>query len=118
MNEIKSLSPDNAREALGVSRLNIDKQKADELARKAAKSEADMEKATGGFEAMLVRQMLNAMWQTVDSNGILGEESNASAIYRDMFNEALADTISEGRGIGVKDFLRKEFVKVEKKPSK
>ena len=75
------------------------------------KDAAALEKASSGFEALLLHQMLKSMWETVHSEGLLGENSNQSEIYRDMFNQAVADSVSEGRGIGVKEFLNKELIK-------
>jgi flagellar protein FlgJ len=81
------------------------------LTSQGVKTEKEIEKAAGGFEALLLHQMLQSMWKTVDSTGLLGENSNQAKIYHDMFQQALADTISEGDGIGVKKFLRKELSK-------
>jgi flagellar protein FlgJ len=75
------------------------------------RSEKELNKATSGFEALLLQQMLKSMWETVDTSGLLGEESNQSQIYRDMFNQAVADTIAEGQGIGVKQFLKTELIR-------
>ena len=73
--------------------------------------EKGVDKAAGGFEALLLHQMLKSMWETVDTSGLLGEDSNQAQIYRDMFNQSLADSIAEGRGIGVKQFLKGELVR-------
>ena len=75
--------------------------------------EKQLDKAAGGFEALLLHQMLKSMWATVESNGLLGENSHQGKMYRDMFNQAIADKISEGKGIGVKQFLRRELIRAE-----
>ena len=74
----------------------------------------EVDKAASGFEALLLHNMLQEMWKTTgtgDSEGLLGENSNESQIFRDMFNQAIADEISEGDGIGVKHFLKNELSK-------
>ena len=69
-------------------------------------------KAVNGFEALLLQEMFKSMWATVETKGWLGaDETNESKIYRDMLNQALADSISEGKGIGIKDIVRKELTK-------
>ena len=71
----------------------------------------DINKAASGFEALLLHNMLQEMWKTTGSEGILGEDSNESQIFRDMFHQSVADEIAEGDGIGVKQFLKNELSK-------
>jgi flagellar protein FlgJ len=66
------------------------------------------------FEGMLLKQMIDSMWSTVPKNGLLSG-SHEEDMYRDMLNEALATSIAEGRGIGVKDIILKDINKVSKK---
>jgi Rod binding domain-containing protein len=66
------------------------------------------------FEGMLLKQMIDSMWSTVPKNGLLSG-SQEEDMYRDMLNEALATSISEGKGIGVKDIILKDINKVSKK---
>jgi len=70
-----------------------------------------IEKATSGFEALLLHQMMKSMWQTVDKTGFLGNDSNEANIMQDMFTQSVADKIAEGKGIGVKEVLKKEIQK-------
>jgi len=86
--------------------------KAENLASAKLESEADIDKAASGFEALLLHQMLKEMYSSIEGSGVFGENSNEAGIYKDMFVQAIADTVSSGRGIGVKDFLRKELVKL------
>jgi len=72
------------------------------------------EEAAQQFEALLVKQMLDSMWSTVPKGGIVSG-SNEESLYRDMFNEALSNSISEGRGIGIKDVILKDFNRFNKK---
>jgi Rod binding domain-containing protein len=91
--------------------------KAKKLSQRSVKSEKELNKAAGGFEALLLHQMLQAMWSTVDTAGLLGENSNQYQIYQDMFQQAVADKVAEGQGIGVKQFMKKELLKSMKKAS-
>lgn len=93
-------------------------EKAKSLASKNLKSPEEVDKAAGGFEALLLHNMLKAMWETVDSAGLFGEDSNQAEIYRDMLNQAIADSVAEGEGIGVKEFVKKELLKMENESSK
>lgn len=72
------------------------------------------EVAAQQFEALLVQQMLESMWSTVPKKGLLSG-SNEEAMYRDMLNEALATSIAEGKGLGIKDVILSDFNKVKKK---
>lgn len=76
-----------------------------------------VEDAANKFEALLLHQMIRSMWSTVEQKGVLGEDSNAQQIFRDMLNEAVAKTVSEGEGIGIKKYLRRELLGVDE-PSK
>lgn len=78
------------------------------------KSAKDTEKAASGFEALLLQQMMKSMWESVDSPGMFGENSNEGQIYRDMFIQAVADTAAKGRGMGVKDVVKRELLKHSK----
>lgn len=71
----------------------------------------EVDKAASGFEALLLHNMLQEMWSTTGSEGILGDNSNEAQIFRDMFHQAISDEIAEGDGIGVKNFLKKELSK-------
>ena len=72
-----------------------------------------IDKAASGFEALLLHEMLKSMWQTVEVKGWLGEDSNEAQIYRDMMNQAIADTASSGKGIGIKEIVAKEMEKTQ-----
>lgn len=69
-------------------------------------------KALVGFESMLLNEMFKTMWKSIEKTDFLGGDSNEQDIYRDMFNQAVADEASKGRGIGIKESLEK-FIKRE-----
>ena len=87
------------------------------LSQQSLKSEKELDKAASGFEALLLHQMFKAMWSTVETNGLLGEESNQHQIFQDMFQQAVADSVADGQGMGVKQFMKKELLKTMKKAS-
>lgn len=68
----------------------------------------EAEKAATQFEALLLHQMINEMWSSVPKGGLLSGSSE-EAMYRDMFNEALATNIAETKSLGVKDVLLREL---------
>jgi len=68
----------------------------------------DAAAAAEQFEALLVQEMLKSMWSTVPKEGLL-TGSYEEGMYRDMLNEALAKSISEGQGIGIKDVILKDI---------
>ncbi len=88
-------------------------QKVKSLASKDVREAEEVDEAVSGFEALLLHNMLKEMWKTVEFTGFLGGDSNEAQIYRDMLNQAIADSVAEGEGIGVKDFLKKELSKAE-----
>ena len=76
-------------------------------------SDADIKKAGTQFEALLLHQMFNSMWETIPKGGMLSG-SHEEGMYRDMFNEALATNISENSSIGIRDVLVKDMKRLEK----
>jgi flagellar protein FlgJ len=73
-----------------------------------AKLHVCLSRACQGFEAIFIRQMLATARSTSVGEGILGGDS-ASQITDSMRNDALADTISGGGGIGVADVLERQL---------
>jgi Rod binding domain-containing protein len=112
MSKIDSISPMSTMSPmLGGDKLET-------LKNQKVKSAEEVDKAAGGFEALLLHNMLKEMWGSTGSDGLLGEKSNESQIFRDMFNQAIADEVVKGEGIGVKDFLKKELTKHQVAASK
>ena len=70
--------------------------------------------ASTQFEALLLQEMMKSMWKTVPQGQLLSG-SDEEGTYRDMLNEAVAKSISEGKGIGIKDIILKDIEKLEKK---
>ena len=111
INDITSILPTTANLDLPAQSL----QKVAELSKRALADEKKFNDAVNGFESMLLNEMLKAMWQTVEVKGWFGdEESNEAKIYRDMLNQALADSIAQGKGIGIKDVIKRELTSTGK----
>lgn len=117
MDKLQSIAGGAGLGQLELQKLDQKVGAAKNLADKDVKSAEEVEEAAGGFEALLLHQMLKSMWSTVQGTGFLGDDSNEAQIYRDMLNQAIADSVAEGRGVGVKDFLRKELTKTIKSAS-
>ena len=73
----------------------------------------DAAQAAQQFEALLVGEMLKSMWASVPKGQLLSG-SHEESLYRDMLNEAIATSIAEGQGIGVKDVIFKDIKRLEK----
>jgi flagellar protein FlgJ len=74
----------------------------------------DPVQAATQFEALLLQEVMKSMWKTVPK-GELISGSDEEDTYRDMLNEALAKSISEGQGIGIKEVILKDINKLQKK---
>ena len=90
-----------------------DAEKLNSLKGRKTDSPESVEKATTGFEALLLQQMMKSMFETVNRGDLLGEDSNEADIMRGMFTQAVADEIASGKGIGVKEVIRREVMKKE-----
>ena len=76
--------------------------------------DAQAVKAATDFEALLLQQMLDAMWKNVPNDGLVSG-SHDEQTYRQMYNDALAKDIAEHQSIGVKDAILKDFKGLHKK---
>lgn len=98
--------------ALSSNRINKIEQMAKIATSETKKGEkpvtAEMEKAAKDFEALLLHQMIQSMAATVPKGGLI-DGGNEQELYKDMFNEALANDIASGDGIGIKEVILKEL---------
>lgn len=69
-------------------------------------------KAAQDFEGILLQQMLQTMWQSVPKGNLFGGDL-ANDFYYDLYHEAVATSIAEGRGIGVKEVLERDLIRQE-----
>lgn len=73
------------------------------------------ENAAREFEALLLHRMLQDMWSSIpNEEGPFGS-GKEEGMYRDMLNEAMAKSISEGRGIGLREVIERDLIKLQKK---
>ncbi len=59
------------------------------------------------FEALLLQQMLQAMSATSFGPDMLGD--TAGPMYQSLFNQQIASSVSQGRGIGLASFIAREL---------
>lgn len=74
------------------------------------KLKAQNEKAATDFEALLLQQMVQSMWRSVPSEGMLSG-SNEEAMYRDMLSEQVAKEMAENQSLGIKQAVLGEMGK-------
>jgi len=60
------------------------------------------------FESTLVRQYLNEAMKPLIS-GCLNEDSVAQDIYRGYFTDVMAQSLSQGKGIGISSVLQSQL---------
>ena len=79
-------------------------------------SPEEVKKAAAQFEALLLKQMLDAMWKTVPKSEM--SSSHEESLYRDMLNQAVADDIAEKQSLGIKDVITKDINRLEGRAEK
>lgn len=67
----------------------------------------EQRKAARDFEAIFLRQLLSSLEK---SSGLSGGQSSGGQIFRSMMVSALADTASEGGGIGMSELILKAMM--------
>lgn len=113
MAEITGMKMLDARGAADTANASQEVDKVKALAQRKIGSEKEIKKASAGFESLLVNEMLKSMWSTVQTTNLMGEDSNEAQIYRGMLNQGIADTVSKGQGIGIKEYLKKELTRMQ-----
>ena len=73
---------------------------------------SDLPQAAKAFEAYFIYSLLKEMRKTVPQDGFLGSGAGQE-IYQSLFDEALANTMTERGGIGLSDLLIKKFLEKE-----
>ena len=68
---------------------------------------AKLEKAAKEFESLFTSMMLKSMTKTTD--GMFGEDSFGGDIFSSIFENEIASKVSEGKGIGIADFIYKKL---------
>lgn len=66
--------------------------------------EVELRRACNDFEAIILRQMLKSMRDTVPKDGLFGQ-SYANEMYQGLHDAALADDMAHGKGMGLGELL-------------
>lgn len=81
-------------------------------------SEANIRKVAQEFESLFIGEMMKAMRSAGD---VLADDnfmnSNESKTYRDMYDQQLSVTLSQGKGIGMADILTRQLAQAPKPSS-
>ncbi len=72
---------------------------------------AEIKKAAAQFEAILVRQLLSPSLQSIMKNNLGGEGSSSGGAdtYSYMLTDCMADSVTQGGGLGLARILEKQF---------
>jgi flagellar protein FlgJ len=68
---------------------------------------ASLEATARAFESLLIGQMVRQLRATLPGDGLL--DSDATKLYQDLFDQQLAQQISEGAGLGFREPLMKQL---------
>ena len=71
---------------------------------------AQLKKATRGFEAIFIRQLMSTMRSSMTEGSMFGE-GVAGDIYGDMFDTSIAEVMSENSTLGLSDMMYRNMVK-------
>ncbi len=72
------------------------------------KKEKKLRKACHDFEALMLKQLLTTMRKSIPKDGIL-HGGYASDMYQSMMDDALAQDMAKGRGMGLGDSLYRQL---------
>ena len=75
----------------------------------AAPTAADIKKAVGQFEAIILRQLLEPSIAPVMSGGLGGASGTGGGIYGYMLTDVLATNLAQGGGLGLSKMLEKQL---------
>jgi flagellar protein FlgJ len=70
--------------------------------------DAKLHKACADFEAIMLRQLLAAMRESVPESGLL-DGGHAEEMYQGMHDEQLANTLAQGKGVGFGETLYRQI---------
>ena len=71
----------------------------------------DLDKATQGFEAIFIRQMLSAARASSDADPIFGSE--AQSTFRQMLDDRFAEAAAKNGAFGIGAMLKTHLLKTE-----
>lgn len=70
---------------------------------------ADVKKAASQFEAIIIRQLLEPSISPIMSGGLGGAQGSGGGIYGYMLTDVLANSFSQGGGLGWAKLLEKQL---------
>lgn len=79
---------------------------------------AKLKKATEGFEAYFLHQLLTEMRKTVPKDGEIKDEAHQEETFRDMMDQSLADTLSKHGDLGLGQMLYRQLAPTVGTPAK
>ncbi len=71
--------------------------------------ERELRKACHDFEAIMLKQMLEAMRKSVPQSGLLDNDGYANKMYQSMQDDELTQVMAQGRGMGLGEVLYKQL---------
>lgn len=71
-------------------------------------NDQELKQACKDFEAIFIKQMLDAMRKTVPDSGLL-EKDQAQEIFEDMLYDKYASLLSETANLGIADIMYKQL---------
>lgn len=77
-------------------------------------TDTKLREATQQFEGLFLNQMLEAMRRTAPKGGILPANSGEQ-MFRQMFDQEIAQRMAQGGGIGIGEMLYRQFALPETK---
>lgn len=72
----------------------------------------DVDKAAQEFEAMFMSQMLNIMFDSVDTDKMFGG-GNAEKIYKSMIVDQYSSIMSKSNSLGISDQIKASMLKLQ-----
>jgi peptidoglycan hydrolase FlgJ len=73
---------------------------------------AEMKKSAKDFEAMLIGQLLQPMFESLQTDGMFGGGSG-EAMFRPMLIEQYAQGVGKAGGIGISDTIAREMMRLQ-----
>ncbi len=100
-----------AQTMLSLGQAQATKAAGNPLAKRPA-TEAQMDKTAQDFEAMVLSQMLQPMFEGTETEAPFGG-GHAEKMWRSVMIDEMAKEISRGGGIGIADTVKREMLKMQ-----
>lgn len=73
----------------------------------------DIRNASTELEAILIKMVLDQAQKTIPKDELFGDD-NAMEIWRDMYNEKMADRMAAAGGFGIADFIYEQLTRTNR----